>query len=87
MRRKIAVLSTTILPSIFDYLHKSDYEFLACSMGNCILLFFVTILLCVAAVFDVRAGVLVGEADGGALPPPLRRRHRRTSGEHITRII
>ena len=37
-----------------------------------------------ATVLDVRAGVLVGEADGGALPAPLRRRHRRTSGELIT---
>ena len=48
------------------------------------LLFFVTILLCMATVLDVRAGVLVGEADGGALPAPLRRRHRRTSGERMT---
>ena len=54
-------------------------------MGNCMLhaALFVTILLCMATVLDVRAGVLVGEADGGPLPAPLRRRHRRTSGEYI----
>ena len=35
-----------------------------------------------SSVLNVRAGVLLGEADGGALSAPLRRRHRRTSGEH-----
>ena len=36
-------------------------------------------------VLNMRAGVLVTEADGGALSPPLGRSHRRESGEYFIR--